>query len=123
MHRRTKKMSLFKRTTNQTTLRQSKRNSKKRRKRPTSQSPSHSMRRHPRSILRPPRTIQNRRRITRHKLPLHGRLRRQRLLLHRKRLNPPLPKSPLPKQNLSLSGQPRISPNHTGLWFLRRMST
>lgn len=43
--------------------------------------PGDGVRRRPRSVPRPDGAVQDRRQVSRHQLPVHGRLRRQRLLL------------------------------------------
>ncbi len=77
------------------------------------------MRRHPRPILRPRRTLQSRRRMPRQKLPIPRRLCRPRLLLRRNLPPPPRPQSTLPRPHNPHPRQPRITPNHPSLRLLR----
>mmetsp|Transcript_16426 Transcript_16426/g.40600 ORF Transcript_16426/g.40600 Transcript_16426/m.40600 type:complete len:206 (-) Transcript_16426:1252-1869(-) len=77
--------------------------------------------RHPRPVLRPPRTLPGRRQLPGDKLPLHGRLRRQRVLLRGDLSAVARAEGPVSRAHVSDPRKPRIAADHPSVRFLRRV--
>ena len=88
---------------------------------PTTIIPSSDLRRHPRSILRPSRTLQSRRWMPWQKLPLPRRLCRSWVLQCRNIFTIIGTKSPISRSDYIDSRQSWKSTDYTSLWILRWM--
>jgi hypothetical protein len=75
-----------------------------------------------RGAARPVRALPDRRELAGHELPIHGRLRRPRLLLGRVCHPPRGTQAALPRPRHHPPREPRVPADHAGLWFLRRVS-
>ena len=83
--------------------------------------PGDRLRRRPWSIPRLDGIVPYRGQVSRHQLPVHGRLRWQRLLLSGNRDSAGDSESSLPWAHHHSAREPRIQTDHTSVWILRRM--